>query len=433
MTRTRLGVPLALHGIAAGLLMGGVAFAQGNPNPNQNKDKPAAKAPAAPQPSANKNADKPANDPAKGADKSKKDTAPDKSDRTAEKKDAAADRKATASDKKEAPAEKKEAATEKRDAAAEKRDAAAAERKDAAAEKKDAASQKETPKSDRQAETKDRDSTNRSNAQAADRAKKEVTASDLGLTFSEETSDKGLKITKFSSKGIASKLNFREGDIIVSVNDHRARTDRDFVRWINANRDDRITVIVLRDDREVTVYLEPDVIFQETVVSQSAWLGVDLEDRVTDAAVVRKVHPNSPAERAGVKSGDVILAVEQVEISSPEHLGQVIGKMRPGDEVEIRVERNRQKEVVDATLGRRESVSQRTEVVPGRPSPCLVDSRDAHGFLIDRMKPWVQGVFLDPRLCPSTDSGIYDSLHDLSDAGGLIASSFRGTAATRPG
>ena len=380
MIRTRL-VPLALHGIAAGVLMGGVAFAQSNPNPNQNKDKPAAKAPAAPQPSANKNADKPANDPAKGADKSKKDAAPDKSDRTAEKKDAA-DRKSTASEKKDAPAAKKEAATERRDAASKKRDAAATERKDAAAEKKDGASQKkdaaaekkapasqkETPKSDRQADTKDRDSTNRSNAQAADRSKKEkeVTASDLGLTFSEETSDKGLKITKLSSKGIASKLNFREGDIIVSVNDHRARTDRDFVRWINANRDDRITVIVLRDDREVTVYLEPDVIFQETVVSQSAWLGVDLEDRVTDSAVVRKVHPNSPAERAGVKSGDVILAVAQVEIDSPEHLGQVIGKMRPGDEVEIEVERNRQTKVVDATLGRRESVSQRTEVVPRR-------------------------------------------------------------------
>ncbi len=153
--------------------------------------------------------------------------------------------------------------------------------------------------------------------------------------------------------------------MIVSVNDHRATTDRDFVRWINANRGDRITVIVLRDGREVPVYLEPDVLFQETVVSQNAWLGVDLEDRVSDAAKVRKIHPNSPAQRAGMRSGDVILMVERVKIDSPEHLGQVIGKMRPGDEVEIQVERNRQTQVVDATLGRRESVSQSTGVVPG--------------------------------------------------------------------
>ncbi len=163
----------------------------------------------------------------------------------------------------------------------------------------------------------------------------------MGFSFSKE-SDKGLKISNLSSRSIGSKADFKRGDVIISINDHRLRSEDDFLHWIHAGRNDRITVIVLRDDREVTLYLEPDVIFEETVVAQGgAWLGVDLYDRFSRMAVVLKIHPNSPAERAGLRGDDVIVAVEGEEIRSPEHLGEVIGRMRPGDQVEIEVERNR--------------------------------------------------------------------------------------------
>jgi S1-C subfamily serine protease len=81
--------------------------------------------------------------------------------------------------------------------------------------------------------------------------------------------------------------------------------------------------------------------------------------------VVLKVHPNSPAQRAGLRGDDLILSVNGEEIHSPEHLGQVIGQMNPGTLVEVEVERNRQTQVYEATLGRRENVSQRT-VLPRR-------------------------------------------------------------------
>jgi regulator of sigma E protease len=181
------------------------------------------------------------------------------------------------------------------------------------------------------------------------------------MTFSER-SERGLRISKLSSKSVAAHAEFHEGDVIVSVNDHRVHSERDFLHWIHAGVDERITVIVMRDDREVTLYLEPDVIFEEVVVSESGgWLGVDLVERFQSEAVVQRVYRDSGAERAGLRADDMIVSVDGTEIASPEHLGKVIRQMRPGTTVEIEFDRGGRVFVTDATLGRRPEVA-RTEI-----------------------------------------------------------------------
>jgi C-terminal processing protease CtpA/Prc len=230
---------------------------------------------------------------------------------------------------------------------------------------------------DRSRQQTDRSSqqTDRSRLQSNDRSRQptserstarrsqDLTAKDLGFAFSSESSDRGLVIDDITSKSIASRAEFHEGDIIVSIHDHRITSQRDFIRYIDLDADERIPVVVLRDDREVTVYLDPTVIREEVVVSGHGWLGVDLEDREVRAAVVHRVHPGSPAERAGLRSGDLILAVEGIDIRSPQHLGEVIGGMRPGSEVEIEVDRGRRSMFVDATLGEKQEVAtRRTEI-----------------------------------------------------------------------
>jgi hypothetical protein len=216
------------------------------------------------------------------------------------------------------------------------------------------------PSTDRSSRDTGRDAP-RSSEQTG-RDQKQLSASDLGFSFSEESSEKGLKISKTKSDTLATKAKFKEGDIIVRVNDNRVRSQADFIRFIHAAPRERITVIVLRDEEEVTLYLEPELIQEFVVTSGGAWLGVDLYDRFSRAAVVLKVHPNSPAERAGLRSDDLIISVEGTGIRSPEHLGEVIRSMDPGTDVEILVERNRREQVVDATLGRKENVVQRTPI-----------------------------------------------------------------------
>jgi C-terminal processing protease CtpA/Prc len=221
--------------------------------------------------------------------------------------------------------------------------------------------------SDRSRQNSDRSQQSDRSSQRSDRSTsrsdRQVSAKDLGFAFASQSTDRGLKINSVASRSIASRADFQDGDVIVSVNDNRVTSQRDFIRYIDLNATNRIPVVVLRDDRQVTVYLDPTVIREEVVVSGHGWLGVDLEDRERRAAVVYRVHPESPAAEAGLRSGDVILAVDGTDIRSPQHLGEVVGDMRPGSDVEIEVERNRRSIFLDATLGEKQEVaSRRTEI-----------------------------------------------------------------------
>jgi len=91
-----------------------------------------------------------------------------------------------------------------------------------------------------------------------------------------------------------------------------------------------------------------------------AWLGVMLdEDGVgkrgdspgtSRGARVVRVMPNSPAERAGMKDGDVIVSLDGKSVSSPAALRELLHDGRAGQAVRIEVIRDGKKETLTATL-----------------------------------------------------------------------------------
>jgi serine protease Do len=66
---------------------------------------------------------------------------------------------------------------------------------------------------------------------------------------------------------------------------------------------------------------------------------------------VADVQPNSPAQRAGIRSGDVIVSVNGESINEARSLAQRIGSMMPGTSVRLGVIRNGQESTVSLTLG----------------------------------------------------------------------------------
>lgn len=349
----------------AGLLLGAVSLAQ--QGPEKPPDKGAQKAPEKPSP-AEKNTDKPRSDNANRDNPNRDARKPEQSkpdDRTPPR---SADRPQR-SDRDERSTQRDDRTPRQPDRT--DRDTRPRQETDRRDANRRDADRRETDRPDVNRRETDRRDANRdpnrrdTSSDRSTRDRKQVSASDIGFSFAAGSSEDGLKISKVSSDSAAFKAKFQTGDVIIKVNDHRITSQDDFVRWIHDSRE-RITVIVLRDEREVTLYLEPDVIFEEVRVAGGAWLGVDLVDRITDAAVVYRVHPGSPAERAGLRSDDLILTVDGERIQSPEHLGKVIGAMQPGSEVEIEVDRNDRTRVVDATLGRKETVTQRRSLLPRR-------------------------------------------------------------------
>jgi predicted metalloprotease with PDZ domain len=75
-----------------------------------------------------------------------------------------------------------------------------------------------------------------------------------------------------------------------------------------------------------------------------ALVGVQLDDSKGDAgARVREVSPGGPAEQAGVRPGDLIVAVNGTDVQGPQPAGRVVELLhavKPGDKVDLKVSRD---------------------------------------------------------------------------------------------
>lgn len=71
---------------------------------------------------------------------------------------------------------------------------------------------------------------------------------------------------------------------------------------------------------------------------------------------VRAVVPRSPAAGAGVRSGDLITAVDGSDIGSGNELLQVLAKKQPGDVVNLEISRDDEKLQLKVTLSRRDNL-----------------------------------------------------------------------------
>jgi putative serine protease PepD len=86
---------------------------------------------------------------------------------------------------------------------------------------------------------------------------------------------------------------------------------------------------------------------------ERAYLGVSTSEAPPrDGALVRQVS-GAPAQRAGLRPGDLIVSFDGRTIASPSDLGQAVLARKPGDTVEVVVQRGGDRETLDVTLGDR--------------------------------------------------------------------------------
>jgi len=84
-----------------------------------------------------------------------------------------------------------------------------------------------------------------------------------------------------------------------------------------------------------------------------AWLGVSTSDAAPrDGALVQDV-TGAPAQRGGLQPGDLILSFDGRTIATASDLGQAVLTRKPGDTVEVVVQRDESRETLDVTLGTR--------------------------------------------------------------------------------
>ncbi len=122
------------------------------------------------------------------------------------------------------------------------------------------------------------------------------------------------------------------------------------------------------------------VLAAPTVASARAWLGVYTQEVTSDlrdaldlpdyGVLVARIVPGSPAERMGLKKGDVILSVDRHDVNSPAELSDVIGDAREGESVAITFSRGGDRRTLSVRLDSRPDDSgDEDRVAPVPPVP----------------------------------------------------------------
>ena len=173
-------------------------------------------------------------------------------------------------------------------------------------------------------------------------------------------------VGKVAASGPAAAAGLRTSDTIVAVNRQPVAYWEDLDRAVAQSNGHPLELRVRRDGAELTVAVTPrlrtvpDPIFREP---REAW---DLGAGPQLLPMITSVGPGSPAERAGLKPGDVVIAVSGQPLYTHEDLLEAI-RTRPGQSFELTLERDRTPLTLTVTP---EPVKERTptgeEIVVGK-------------------------------------------------------------------
>jgi serine protease Do len=90
---------------------------------------------------------------------------------------------------------------------------------------------------------------------------------------------------------------------------------------------------------------------------ERGWLGVSVDDR-DEGVTIASLDRNGPAGRAGIRTGDVVLAINGEEIHGSRGLIRTIAGVPPGNNVRVTVRRQGREIEIPVTVGRRPTEQQ---------------------------------------------------------------------------
>lgn len=190
----------------------------------------------------------------------------------------------------------------------------------------------------------------------------------LGIQI--ENTDNGPTVRVVASGSPAEKAGLKVGDVLTKIGDTAVKDAQSASAAVQSHKvGDEVAIEVTRDGKTVTVNATlaagssvniqpPSQPNQPNTpnVSNRPMLGVQLEDG-TDGPVVREVVAGSPAEKAGLKVGDVLTKIGDTAIKDAQAASAAVQTHKVGDEVSVEVTRDGKTVTVKATLAAAPAVS----------------------------------------------------------------------------
>ncbi|MBL7976317.1 MAG: PDZ domain-containing protein, partial [Candidatus Kapabacteria bacterium] len=89
------------------------------------------------------------------------------------------------------------------------------------------------------------------------------------------------------------------------------------------------------------------------VIENKGYLGITMEPSSTNGVKIMDVSRGSAAMKAGLRSGDVVVSVNNQAVQSTDDVIKLLSDKKPGDNVVVTFERRGTTSTVTATLGKR--------------------------------------------------------------------------------
>ncbi|MCK4301601.1 MAG: PDZ domain-containing protein [candidate division Zixibacteria bacterium] len=178
----------------------------------------------------------------------------------------------------------------------------------------------------------------------------------------------------------ADEAGLQEGDVIVALGGEKITDSDDLSEaLIEFDEGDEVSLEVVRADEKLKLKATLDeksrrkrvhVIMRDadeySFKGSGSFIGVKLQTLNKQlgeffgvekgrGALIQEVEEDSPAEKAGLKAGDVIVAIDDEKVRDVDDVIEIIGDTDAGDKVEIAVLRNRKEATFEVEVEERDN------------------------------------------------------------------------------
>jgi serine protease Do len=118
-------------------------------------------------------------------------------------------------------------------------------------------------------------------------------------------------------------------------------------------------------NRAILIFIAVAFMAIPALAQDAGWIGITIEDQGNGGAVIRRVQPNSPAEKAGLKEGDVVQEFNKEAVIGVQQLTRLVRETPVGRSVDVKIRRDNREQTIKVTTERASGPRQFNFTVPG--------------------------------------------------------------------
>jgi S1-C subfamily serine protease len=164
----------------------------------------------------------------------------------------------------------------------------------------------------------------------------------------------GLIVTSVEKDRPADQAGIVRGDILQKINGHDVNSMvdvRDVLDELEAGDDVHLTFLHGDQLRSVNIQIAEDLSGRKLGLSLCCGTGtpfvIEAKEIGDGQPLIFRVQEDSPAEKAGLETGDLILSIDGEEINADQSLSEWISQYEPGDQIQLEVRNLRDEESRD--------------------------------------------------------------------------------------